>query len=100
MRVGNARYQSAKYLPGVVAIFPLAGALLLPGGRLPLNIFEPRYLAMIDSVIAETRMIGMVQPALDGSVREDGEPQLCEVGCLGRITSLNESGDGRYLIAL
>ena len=100
MRVGNARYQSAKDLPGVVAVFPLAGALLLPGGRLPLNIFEPRYLAMIDSVIAETRMIGMVQPALDGSVREDGEPQLCGVGCLGRITSLNERGDGRYLIAL
>jgi len=100
MRVGNARYQSAKDLPGVVPIFPLAGALLLPGGRLPLNIFEPRYLAMIDTVIAETRMIGMVQPALDGSEREDGEPQLCDVGCLGRITSLNESGDGRYLIAL
>lgn len=100
MRVGNARYQSAKDLPGVVPVFPLAGALLLPGGRLPLNIFEPRYLAMIDTVIAETRMIGMVQPALDGSEREDGEPQLCDVGCLGRITSLNESGDGRYLIAL
>ena len=100
MRVGNARYQSAKDLPGVVPVFPLAGALLLPGGRLPLNIFEPRYLAMIDMVIAETRMIGMIQPALDGSEREDGEPQLCDVGCLGRITSLNESGDGRYLIAL
>ena len=100
MRVGNARYQSAKDLPGVIPVFPLAGALLLPGGRLPLNIFEPRYLSMIDTVIAEARLIGMVQPALDGSEREDGEPRLCDVGCLGRITSLNESGDGRYLIAL
>lgn len=100
MRVGNARYQSAKDLPGVIPVFPLAGALLLPGGRLPLNIFEPRYLSMIDTVIAEARLIGMVQPALDGSERDDGEPRLCDVGCLGRITSLNESGDGRYLIAL
>lgn len=100
MRVGNARYQSAKDLPGAVPVFPLSGALLLPKGRLPLNIFEPRYLEMIDTAIAGARLVGMVQPALDGSLREDGEPELCSVGCLGRITSFAETGDGRYLIAL
>ena len=67
---------------------------------MPLNIFEPRYLEMIDAAMAERRLIGMVQPALDGALREDGEPELCEVGCLGRIVSLSETGDGRYLIAL
>lgn len=100
MRVGNARYHSAKDLPAVTPIFPLAGALLLPGGRLPLNIFEPRYLAMVDAAMAGNRLIGMIQPALDGSLREDGQPELCGVGCLGRITSLTETGDGRYMIAL
>lgn len=100
MRVGNARYRSASDLPPVVPVFPLSGALLLPGGRLPLNIFEPRYLAMIDAVIGGNRLVAMVQPALDGSLRSDGEPQLSAVGCLGRITSMTESGDGRYLIVL
>lgn len=100
MRVGNARYQSAKDLPATAPVFPLSGALLLPGGRLPLNVFEPRYLAMVDDAIAGKRLIGMIQPALDGSLRDDGEPELCSVGCLGRIVSLAESGDGRYLIAL
>lgn len=100
MRVGNARYRTAKDLPATVPVFPLAGALLLPGGRLPLNIFEPRYLQMIDVALAGKRLIGMVQPALDGSLRTDGEPMLCAVGCLGRITSVSETGDGRYVIAL
>lgn len=100
MLVGNARYRSAKDVPEVVPVFPLTGALLLPGGRMPLNIFEPRYLAMIDAALGKDRVIGMIQPALDGSVREDGEPALCEVGCVGRVTSYAETGDGRYLIAL
>lgn len=100
MRVGNERYQSAKDLPATVPIFPLPGALLLPSGRMPLNIFEPRYLAMVDAVIGAKRIVGMIQPALDGSVRSDDEPQLCNVGCLGRITSLTETGDGRYVMAL
>lgn len=100
MHTGNARYRSAKDIPDIVPVFPLMGALLLPGGRMPLNIFEPRYLAMIDSVLSKHRIIGMVQPALDGSLRDDGEPQLCEVGCLGRLTSFTETGDGRYLISL
>jgi Lon protease-like protein len=67
---------------------------------MPLNIFEPRYLALVDGAMAGDRLIGMIQPALDGARRADGEPELCNVGCLGRIVSLGETGDGRYLIAL
>lgn len=100
MQAGNAHYRKSADLPTAVPVFPLSAALLLPGGRMPLNIFEPRYLQMIDGAIAGARLIGMIQPALDGSLRSDGEPQLCQVGCLGRITSLSETGDGRYLIAL
>ena len=100
MRAGNARYQTQSDLPEIVPVFPLSAALLLPGGRLPLNIFEKRYLAMIDAAIGGGRLIGMVQPRLDGRLREDGEPLLCEVGCLGRLTSFTETGDGRYLVAL
>jgi Lon protease-like protein len=73
---------------------------LLPGGRMPLNIFEPRYLQMIDEAVRGHKVIGMVQPALDGSLRDDGEPELCQVGCLGRVIAFSESGDGRYLISL
>jgi Lon protease-like protein len=87
-------------LPQTTSVFPLVGALLLPGGRLPLNVFEPRYLAMIDLVMGGSRIVGMVQPTLDGLLRADGEPCLSEVGCLGRVTSLAETGDGRYLLAL
>ena len=100
MQVGNARYRTAKDLPETVPVFPLSAALLLPGGRMPLNIFEPRYLEMIDHLLANDRLIGMIQPRLDGGLRENGEPELCEVGCLGRLTSFAETGDGRYLISL
>ena len=100
MRVGNALYRLAKDLPPAIPVFPLAGALLLPGGRMPLNIFEPRYLQMIDQAMAGSRLIGMIQPSLDGASRDDGEPELCSVGCAGRIISLAETGDGRYLISL
>ncbi len=100
MRVGNALYRLAKDLPTAIPVFPLAGALLLPGGRMPLNIFEPRYLQMIDQAMAGSRLIGMIQPSLDGASRDDGEPELCSVGCAGRIISLAETGDGRYLISL
>ena len=93
-------YRKAEDLPSVMPVFPLSAALLLPGGRMPLNIFEPRYLQMVDEAIGGQRLIGMIQPALDGSTRPDGEPELCAVGCIGRITSLSESGDGRYLISL
>jgi uncharacterized protein len=100
VQAGNAHYRQGSDLPTVVAVFPLSAALLLPGGRLPLNIFEPRYLQMIDDAMKGSRLVGMIQPSLDGAMREDGEPELCQVGCLGRITSMAETGDGRYLIAL
>jgi Lon protease-like protein len=100
VQVGNAHYRSDRDIPAAIPVFPLSAALLLPGGRMPLNIFEPRYLQMIDEVLADDRLIGMVQPSLDGAMRADGEPRLCEVGCVGRITSFAETGDGRYLISL
>lgn len=82
-------------LPAVIPVFPLAGALLLPRGRLPLNIFEPRYLAMVDDALRHGRVIGMVQPS-----NEQRCPTLYPVGCLGRLTSWSETGDGRLLITL
>lgn len=100
MQAGNAHYRLDTDLPATLAVFPLTAALLLPGGRMPLNIFEPRYLQMIDNAIAGSRLIGMIQPALDGTLLPNGEPMLCPVGCIGRITSLAETGDGRYLISL
>ncbi|MBX3572124.1 MAG: LON peptidase substrate-binding domain-containing protein [Mesorhizobium sp.] len=100
MQAGNAFYRKAKDLPQEAAVFPLTAALLLPGGRMPLNIFEPRYLEMIDDALGSTRLVGMIQPRLDGALRADGEPELCETGCLGRITSFAETGDGRYLVSL
>ena len=100
LQVGNARYRSERDFPDVVPVFPLAAALLLPGGRMPLNVFEPRYLEMTDYALSTERLIGMIQPRLDGALRADGEPELCKTGCLGRITSFAETGDGRYLIAL
>ena len=100
MQAGNVTYRSEADLPETVAVFPLTGALLLPGGQMPLNIFEPRYIALIDSAMSGERVLGMIQPRLDGALRPDGEPELCAVGCLGRITSLTETGDGRYLVNL
>lgn len=85
-------------LPQVLPIFPLGGVLLLPGGRLPLNIFEPRYLSMFDDALASNRLIGMVQPVEDGNSGE--VPKVYETGCAGRITSFNETDDGRYLVTL
>ena len=98
MQVGNARYLKPGDLPDTIAVFPLGGALLLPTGQLPLNIFEPRYLAMFDAALSGNRLIGMVQPAL-GDQEGQGEV-LAPVGCLGRITSFAETGDGRYIVSL
>ncbi|MBZ9790721.1 LON peptidase substrate-binding domain-containing protein [Rhizobium sp. 3T7] len=98
MQVGNARYLKPGDLPDTIAVFPLGGALLLPTGQLPLNIFEPRYLAMFDAALSGNRLIGMVQPALGD--QEGGEGHLAPVGCLGRITSFAETGDGRYIVSL
>ncbi|MAF49049.1 MAG: LON peptidase substrate-binding domain-containing protein [Rhodospirillales bacterium] len=87
-------------LPDAISIFPLPGALLLPRGRLPLNIFEPRYLAMVLDALGHDRMIGMVQTETehDGPVPEDAD--LFNIGCAGRIISFNETTDGRLLITL
>ncbi|WP_034491746.1 LON peptidase substrate-binding domain-containing protein [Afifella pfennigii] len=99
IQAGNRCYSGPADLPGEMPIFPLSGALLLPGGQLPLNIFEPRYLAMIDDAIRGERLIGMIQPAL---AEPDGNApsSLCRVGCAGRLTQIAETGDGRYLITL
>jgi Lon protease-like protein len=97
---------SFERLPDTLPIFPLSGVLLLPGGKLPLNIFEPRYLAMIFDSLAGHRMIGMVQPmqpggfAGDGLPADDGRPKVHQVGCAGRVVSFNETEDGRLLLAL
>ena len=96
----NAVYRGPADLPHVIPVFPLPGALLLPRGQMPLNIFEPRYLAMIDDAMADRhRLIGMIQPdtARPGP---DNKPNLYKIGCAGRITQLAETGDGRYLIEL
>jgi len=96
----NTSYRGPGDLPGVIPVFPLAGALLLPRGQMPLNIFEPRYLAMVDDALrAGHRLIGMIQPDITHTERPD-RPTLFHVGCLGRITQLAESGDGRYLLEL
>ena len=97
---------SFERLPDTLPIFPLSGVLLLPGGKLPLNIFEPRYLSMIFDSLAGHRMIGMVQPtqpggyAGDGMPADDGTPKVHQVGCAGRVVSFNETEDGRLLLAL
>lgn len=89
-------YIKASDLPQVIPVFPLAGAIVLPRGQLPLNIFEPRYLNMVDDAMAGDRIIGMVQP----SGGPETLPALSPIGCAGRITSFAETGDGRYLITL
>jgi len=91
-------YHSYTDLPKSLPLFPLTGAVLLPRGQLPLNIFEPRYLEMFDYALQGDRLIGMIQPS--DPMAGDMGPPLYAVGCAGRITSFNESGDGRYLVAL
>lgn len=91
-----APYRQLSDLPQLIPVFPLDGALLLPGGELPLQIFEPRYLNMVDDAMAGDRVIGMIQTRGGSRAR----PKLTNVGCLGRITSYAETSDGRYLITL
>ena len=96
----NANYRGPIDLPEVIPVFPLPGALLLPRGQMPLNIFEPRYLAMIDDTLRDGhRLVGMIQPDSTKTGSPD-KPALYKIGCVGRITHLAESGDGRYLIEL
>ena len=85
-------------LPTAIPLFPLSGALLLPGGSLPLNIFEPRYLAMVqDAMASGHRMIGMIQPQNDA---KGGASGYYDIGCAGRISEFSESDDGRFIISL
>jgi Lon protease-like protein len=93
----NVHYSGPADLPEIVPVFPLAGALLLPRGHLPLNIFEPRYLAMIDACLKEDRLIGIIQPKDE---TPQATPDLATVGCVGRLTEYAETGDGRYIITL
>lgn len=95
----------AQRIPAIIPVFPLSSALLLPRGQMPLNIFEPRYLAMVDYALGHERLIGMVQPKFerDGSPimgLDPDTPPLCDVGCLGRISAFQETDDGRYLMTL
>ena len=92
-----APYRKTADLPQMIPVFPLDGALLLPGGDLPLQIFEPRYLNMIDDVMAGDRIVGMIQTRAGG---DRIRPRLSDVGCAGRVTSYAETSDGRYLITL
>jgi uncharacterized protein len=96
----NVVYRGSADLPEIIPVFPLAGALLLPRGQMPLNIFEPRYLAMVDDSLRDGhRLIGMIQPDPTHPGPED-KPTLFKVGCVGRITQIAETGDGRYLLQL
>ena len=98
MAINNV-YRGPQDCPALIPLFPLSGALLLPRGQLPLNIFEPRYLAMFDDALKTHRLIGIIQPDVDEG---DGDPSpaLYKTGCIGRITQFTESGDGRYLMNL
>ena len=86
---------SKNSFPSSLPVFPLSGALLLPGGRLPLNIFEERYLNLVTDSLGKDRMFGMIQPNPDSSDNE-----LYKIGCLGKIVYFEEADDGRFLIAL
>src|SRR5580692_6237449 len=96
----NAVYRGPADLPEILSVFPLDGALLLPRGHMPLNIFEPRYLAMVDDALRDGhRLIGMIQPD-PAHAGTPERPNLYRIGCAGRMTQLAETGDGRYLLQL
>ena len=87
-------------LPDIIPIFPLKGVVMFPDTYLPLNIFETRYLKMIDNAISnENRLIGMIQPK-NTKIDDDYTPKLYQVGCMGKITAFKETNDKRYLIEL
>jgi Lon protease-like protein len=95
----NTAYRTPDDLPSIIPVFPLSGALLLPRVPMPLNIFEPRYLRMIDDALKGSRIIGMIQPE-EGKSASASHPNLYAIGCAGKITQFSETGDGRYLITL
>ena len=94
----NGKYHNFTDLPGTLPVFPLSGILLLPRSALPLNIFEPRYLELVDDALSSNRLIGMIQP----TEHEDTTltPKLSRIGCAGRITAYRETDDNRYLLTL
>ena len=99
----SRRYQTTSDLPSELAVFPLAGAILLPRASLPLNIFEPRYLQLFDDVMRSSRLVGIAQPVGEGG--PTGSPQersaaLREIGCAGRVTTWQEHEDGRLTVVL
>jgi len=101
----SERYQSPADVPQRIPVFPLCRAILLPRATLPLNIFEPRYLQMVDDAMSTSRVLGMVQPASSGEDEDQESPvartaPLRRIGCVGRITSYQELDDGRMLISL
>lgn len=91
-------YRKPADLPQTIPLFPLAGAILLPRGVVALNVFEPRYLNMIDDALGGSRLIGLIQPAI--GQEDEPHPDLAEVGAVGRITAFSETDDGRYLVSL
>ncbi len=102
--MGNENYTTRKPteaadLPDILPIFPLAGVILLPRARLPLNVFEPRYLHMVEEALANKRLVGMIQPKAEPDA-DPVNPPLFNVGCAGRIHSFNETEDGRLLISM
>jgi uncharacterized protein len=97
-------YRRTSDLPAEIAVFPLRGAILLPRARLPLNVFEPRYLAMLDDVVSGTRVLGIIQPGETGhgtpESPEGSSLLLKRIGCAGRVTAYQELDDGRLMISL
>jgi hypothetical protein len=96
----NKPYRAPQELPSELPLFPLSGAILLPGGQLPLNIFEPRYLAMFDDAMRGERIIGLIQPHDDRDGAPGEHPALRAIGAAGRVTQMSETGDGRYFVVL
>ena len=88
---------SLEKLPAEIPVFPLSNFIIFPETTAPLNIFEPKYIQMIDDSMKSNRMIGMIQPTKNGMLKK---PDLYKVGCVGKIKSFNETDDGRYLIIL
>lgn len=87
-------------LPDVLPVFPLEGVLLLPQGMLPLNVFEPRYISMVDDALASHRLIGIIQPRPSTDPLKTGPAPLQKIGCAGKIVQFSETTDGRYMITL
>lgn len=96
----SSSYKNIADLPSLVSLLPLAGVMLLPRGLVPLNMFELRYLQLVEDSLARGRLIGIIQPRDTDGTTDDASPSLHDVGCLGRITSFDETTDGRMLITL